>query len=75
MRNNRKFNARLKRYERWHRIVRLLSEFEGLINNYTACTPEEITALKDIHRKLYECYVRAKVIEEELRPYEQVHCR
>ena len=65
MRNNRKFNARLKRY------VCKLSEFEGLINEYTACPPEEITALKEIHGKLYECYVRAKVIEEELRPYER----
>ena len=71
MRNNRKFTARLKRYERWHKIVCKLSEFEGLINEYTACPPEEITALKEIHGKLYECYVRAKVIEEELRPYER----
>ena len=75
MRNNRKFNARLKRYERWHRIVRKLSEFEGLINEYTACTPEEITALKDIHRKLYECYGSAKAIEEELRPYDLLGSR
>ena len=69
---NRKFNARCRRYERWHRIVRKLSEFEGLINNYESASPDEVRTLKEIHRKLYECQTAAKRYEEELRPYDRI---
>ncbi|MBQ3447263.1 MAG: hypothetical protein IJG37_06455 [Synergistaceae bacterium] len=57
---NRKFNARRKRMERWHSIVMRLSDFEGLINSYDGMTPEEVRAMRAIHRKLYECSVVAK---------------
>lgn len=67
---NRKFNARMRRYERWNRIVQKLNEFEGLINNYDSASPDEVHALKEIHRRLYECWQTAKHFEEELRPYE-----
>lgn len=70
---NRKFNARMRRYERWNRIVQKLNEFEGLINNYDSASPDEVHALKEIHRKLYECLDSAKFFEEELRPYEHFH--
>ena len=70
---NRKFNARMRRYERWNRIVQKLNEFEGLINNYDSASPDEVHALKEIHRKLYECFDSAKFFEEELRPYEHFH--
>lgn len=69
---NRKFGARCRRYERWLKIVRKLSEFEGLINNYDSASPDEVKALKEIHKKLYECQTAAKHYEEELRPYEQI---
>ena len=52
---NRKFNARRKRMERWHGIVMRLSEFEGLINSYDGMSPEEVCAMRAIHKKLYEC--------------------
>ncbi len=67
---NRKFNSRIRRYERWLRIVGKLNEFEGLINNYDCASPDEVHALKEIHRRLYDCYLMAKDFEEELRPYE-----
>lgn len=69
---NRKFSARLRRFERWHRIVSKLLEFEGLINNYESASPEEVHALKEIHGRLYECYEAAKRYEEELRPYDRI---
>ncbi|MBQ7544892.1 MAG: hypothetical protein IJT02_08115 [Synergistaceae bacterium] len=69
---NRQFNARCRRYERWHRIVRKLSEFEGLINNYDSASPDEVHAMREIHGKLYECYLAAKHYEEELRPYDRI---
>ena len=69
---NRKFNARIRRYERWHNIARKLSEFEGLINSYESASPEEVRDMKAIHSKLYECYLTAKRYEEELRPYERI---
>ena len=66
---NRNFNARRKSIERWHNIVRKLSEFEGLVNNYDGASPEEIRTLKAIHRKLYECQTSAK---ERLREAENI---
>ena len=69
---NRKFNARIRRYERWNRIIQKLNEFEGLINNYDSASPDEVHALKEIHRRLYECWQTAKDFEEELRPYERI---
>ena len=69
---NRKFGSRCRRYERWHNIIMKLNEFEGLINNYDSASPDEVKALKEIHRKLYECMKTAERYEEELRPYEQV---
>lgn len=69
---NRKFASRCKCYERWHRIVQKLNEFEGLINNYDSASPDEVCALKEIHTKLYECWMTAKHYEEELRPYERI---
>ena len=65
----RKFNAKIRRYERWSRIVQKLNDFEGLINNYDCASPDEVRALKELHRKLYECWQTAKKYEEELRPY------
>ncbi len=67
---NRKFNARCRRYNRWNRIVMKLAEFEGLVNNYDSASPDEVRALREIHKKLYECQKTAKYYEEELRPYE-----
>ena len=69
---NRRFNTKCRRYERWLKIVRKLSEFEGLINNYDSASPDEVRALRKIHSFLYECQTAAKRFEEELRPYEQV---
>ena len=69
---NRRFNTKCRRYERWLRIVRKLSEFEGLINNYDSASPDEVHVLRKIHSFLYECQTAAKRFEEELRPYEQV---
>ena len=69
---NRKFSARIRRYERWHRIVRKFAEFDGLINNYDSASPDEVHALRDIYAKLYECCQTAKRYEEELRPYERI---
>ena len=69
---NRRFNTKCRRYERWLRIVRKLSEFEGLINNYDSASPDEVRTLRKIHSFLYECQTAAKRFEEELRPYEQV---
>ena len=57
---NRKFNSKIRRYERWIKIVQKLNEFEGLIHNYDSASPDEVHALKEIHRKLYECSDRAK---------------
>ena len=68
---NRKFNARCIRYNRWNRIVMKLAEFEGLVNNYDSASPDEVRALREIHRKLYECQKTAKYYEEELRPYDK----
>ena len=68
---NRKFNAKRIRYERWNAITLKLSEFEGLINDYRHASPDEVHALKEIHRRLYECWQTAKDFEEELRPYER----
>ena len=68
---NRKFGARCRRYERWYKIVRKLSEFEGLVNNYDSASPDEVHALREIHSYLYQCQLAAKHYEEELRPYER----
>lgn len=57
---NRKFNAKLKRIERWYKITAMLCEFEGVINDYDSASPEEIKIMKSIHRKLYKCCVMAK---------------
>ena len=57
---NRKFNVKLKRIERWHKITIMLSEFDGVINEYDGATPEEVRIMKSIHKKLYECCVIAK---------------
>ena len=69
---NRRFGAKCRRYERWHRIVNKLSEFEGLVNSYESASPDEVRALKEIHSKLYECQTAAKHFEEDLRPYEYI---
>ena len=69
---NRKFRSRCIRYERWLLIAHKLSEFEGLINIYDCASPDEVHALKEIHRRLYECWQTAKQFEEELRPYERI---
>ena len=69
---NRRFNTKCRRYERWLRIVRKLSEFEGLINNYDSASPDEMRTLREIHSFLYEFQTVAKRFEEELRPYEQI---
>lgn len=69
---NRKFRSQCIRYERWLLIAHKLSEFESLINNYDCASPDEVHALKEIHRKLYECWQTAKNFEEELRPYERI---
>ena len=66
---NRKFNARRKRLERWYGIEMRLSDFEGLINSYDGMTPEEVRAMRTIHRKLYECSVIAK---ERLKEAEEI---
>lgn len=70
---NRRFGAKCRRYERWHKILSKLSEFEGLVNNYESASPEEVRGLKEIHAKLYECQSAAKHFEEELRPYEHIY--
>ena len=70
-RYNRKFNARRKRLERWYGIVMRLSDFEGLINSYDGMTPEEVYAMRMIHRKLYECSVIAK---ERLKEADDIDC-
>ena len=70
---NRRFGAKCRRYERWHKIVMMLSEFEGLVNSYESASPDEVRALKEIHARLYECQTAAKRYEEELRPYEQLY--
>lgn len=57
---NRKFNARRKSLERWQEILSLLAGFEGVITSYDGASPNEICALKAIHRKLYECKQMAK---------------
>ena len=64
---NRKFYKRLRRFERWHNITSKLAEFEGLINSYDGATPEEVKAMREIHKKLYECYLSAKNYLEEFR--------
>ena len=69
---NRRFGAKCRRYERWHRIAMMLSEFEGLVNSYESASPDEVRALKEIHSKLYECLTAAKHFEEDLRPYEYI---
>ena len=56
---NRKFNARRKRMERWHNIFMRLADFECFINCYDGMTPEEVRAMREIHKKLYECSVLA----------------
>ena len=71
---NRKFGARCRRYERWYKILRKLSEFEGLVNNYDSASPDEVRALREIHSYLYQCQITAKRYEEELRPYVQRSC-
>ena len=57
---NHKFNVQRKRIERWNSILMRLSEFEGLINSYDGMSPEEVRAMSDIHKKLYESSVIAK---------------
>ena len=64
--SERKFYARLKRITRWHTLASKLSDFEGVINDYDAATPEEIRKLKFIHERLYECYRLAKNFLEEI---------
>ena len=66
---NRRFNSRRKRIERWHNILTGLISFEGLINDYDGVTPADVRAMKDIHRKLYECSVTAK---RQLKEAEQI---
>ena len=57
---NHKFNVQRKRIERWNSILMRLSEFEGLINSYDGMPPEDVQAMRAIHKKLYESSVIAK---------------
>ena len=57
---NRKFNTMRKRIERWHNIMEKLAEFEPLVHSLDGASPEEVQAIRMIHRKLYESSIVAK---------------
>ena len=54
---NRKFITRYKRFERWHNISCKLSEFNRLIKPFDGATPDDVQAMKEIHKRLHECRV------------------
>lgn len=64
---NRKFSAWLRRYERWHKIAGELSSINTLAAPFDGAAPEDVKAMKEIHRLICEC--RA-VAEERLKEAE-----
>ncbi len=57
---NRKFNIQRKRHERWQTIHSMLSAFVGVIDVYDGASPDDVQAMRVIHKKLYECSEIAK---------------
>ncbi len=56
-----KYNGELSRVAFWHSMTTRLAEFESLVHHREHLRPEDVRALKEIHRALYECY---KVAQE-----------
>ena len=57
---NKKFNSKIKRLNKWQDVLARLSGFEGLVNSYDGLNPDDVLAIKIIHRKLFECQNIAK---------------
>lgn len=55
-----KYNGELSRVAFWHGMTTRLAEFASLIHHQEHLRPDDVRALKEIHRALYECYVVAK---------------
>ena len=51
-----KFNGELSRVAFWHSMTTRLAEFESLVHHRKHLRPEDVRALKEIHRALYDCY-------------------
>ena len=64
---NKKFNSKVKRLNKWQEFLARLSGFEGLVNSYDGLSPDDVHALRIIHRKLYECQDIAKIHFHQLR--------
>ena len=51
-----KFNGELSRVAFWYAMTTRLAEFESLVHHRKHLRPEDVRALKEIHRALYDCY-------------------
>ena len=55
-----KFNRRIARIAFWHRITVNLANFDALLKAQGHLTPDDVKALKRIHKALTDCYTSAK---------------
>ena len=60
----RKFNRRCNhlcvRIAFWHRMTSQLAGFDSIIKSREHLTPDDLKALKEIHKALFWCYSEAK---------------
>ena len=64
---NEKYNGELSRVAFWHAMTTRLAEFESLVHQREHLRPEDVRALKEIHRALYECYKVSQDMQSEHR--------
>ena len=55
-----RFNRAASRLAFWQAMTARLAEFDSLVRRREHLTPEDVKALRQIHRALYECYSQAK---------------
>ena len=54
------YNGALSRVAFWHSMTVRLAEFESLVHHREHLRPEDVRALREIHRALYDCYELSK---------------
>ena len=55
-----RFNKATSRFAFWQALTAKLADFDSLVRRREHLTPEDMTALREIHRALYDCYSKAK---------------
>ena len=61
------YNGALSRVAFWHSMTVRLAEFESLVHHREHLRPEDVRALREIHRALYDCYEKSKDMQSKHR--------